>query len=87
MSSTAIPKFDKNLRRLDRNTKELVYRKLALFLESKMHPSLRYKAVKALRHLDPPVKEISITMRIRVTLQEYEDHVFLRNIGGHEILP
>jgi hypothetical protein len=26
-------------------------------------------------------------MKIRVTLQEFKDHVYLRNIGGHEILP
>ena len=33
------------------------------------------------------LKEISITMKIRVTLQEFEDRIYLRNIGGHEILP
>jgi hypothetical protein len=32
-------------------------------------------------------KEISITRNIRVTLQEFDDHIYLRNIGGHEILP
>jgi hypothetical protein len=26
-------------------------------------------------------------MSIRVTLQEFEDHVYLRNVGGHDILP
>ena len=53
----------------------------------KTHPSLRYKTVQALKHEDPPVKEISITMRVRITLQEFDDHIYLRNIGGHEILP
>jgi hypothetical protein len=43
--------------------------------------------VQALKHENPPVKEISITMSIRVTLQEFEDHVYLRNVGGHDILP
>lgn len=61
--------------------------KLKLFLQNKAHPSLRYKTVQALRKEDPPVKEISITMSIRVTLQEFDDHIYLRNIGGHEILP
>jgi hypothetical protein len=64
-----------------------VYDKLDLFLQNKYHPSLRYKTVQALKHEDPPVKEISITMKIRVTLQEFEDYIYLRNIGGHEILP
>ena len=81
------PRFEKSMRRLDRKTRELVYRKLDLFLQNKMHPSLRYKTVQALKHLRPPVKEISITMSIRITLQEFEDHVYLRNIGGHDILP
>jgi len=43
--------------------------------------------VQALKNENPPVKEISITMDIRITLQEFEDHIYLRNIGGHEILP
>ncbi len=80
-------RFEKSMRRLDRKTRELVYKKLELFLHNKMHPSLRYKTVQALKHLRPPVKEISITMSIRVTLQEFEDHVYLRNVGGHDILP
>ena len=81
------PRFEKSMRRLDRKTRELVYRKLESFLQNKMHPSLRYKTVQSLKHLRPPVKEISITMSIRVTLQEFEDHVYLRNVGGHDILP
>ena len=81
------PRFRKSLRRLDSQTQERVRRKLKLFLQDKAHPSLRYKTVQALRNEDPPVKEISITMSIRVTLQEFDDHVYLRNIGGHDILP
>jgi len=81
------PRFEKSMRRLDRKTRELIYKKLDLFLQNKMHPSLRYKTVQALKHLRPAVKEISITMSIRVILQEFEDHVYLRNIGGHDILP
>ena len=81
------PRFRKSIRRLDRITQERARRKLKLFLENKSHPSLRYKTVQALRHEAPPVKEISISMSIRITLQEFEDHIYLRNIGGHEILP
>jgi hypothetical protein len=43
--------------------------------------------VQALRNEAPPVKEISVTMSIRITLQEFDDHIYLRNIGGHDILP
>ena len=80
-------RFRKSLRRLDRKTQERVREKLKLFLQDKYHPSLRYKTVQALKHEAPPVKEISITMKSRATLQEFEDHIYLRNIGGHEILP
>ena len=81
------PRFDKSMRRLNQKTRKLIYQKLELFLQNKMHPSLRYKTIQALKHLRPPVKEISISMRIRITLQEFEDHVYLRNVGGHDILP
>jgi len=80
-------RFLKNIARYNRKVRKRVYDKLDLFLQNKYHPSLRYKTVQALKHEDPPVKEISITMKIRVTLQEFEDHIYLRNIGGHEILP
>lgn len=81
------PRFRKSLRRLDPRIQRRVREKLKLFLENKYHPSLRYKTVQALKHEAPPVKEISITMSIRVTLQEFEDCVYLRNVGGHDILP
>ena len=81
------PRFRKSLRRLDSQIQRRVRDKLKLFLENKYHPSLRYKTVQALKHEDPPVKEISINMSIRITLQEFEDHVYLRNVGGHGILP
>ena len=59
------PRFEKSMRRFDRKARELVYRKLELFLQNKMHPSLRYKTVQAFKNVRPPVKEISITMSIR----------------------
>ncbi len=87
MEVVSSPKFLKNIARYDRKTRKRVYKKLELFLENKRHPSLRYKTVQSLKREDPPVKEISITVRIRVTFQEFEDHIYLRDIGGHEILP
>ncbi|GEM_PF-598237 len=79
--------FEKRLMKLDRNIRDKVRKKLKLFLENRNHPSLRYKKVQALRHEKPPVYEISIDMSIRITLQEFDDHIYLRNIGGHAILP
>jgi len=81
------PAFEKNLLKYDAKFREKVKRKLKLFLENKNHPSLRYKKVQALKHEQPPVKEISIDMAIRITLQEFDDFIYLRNIGGHDILP
>ena len=81
------PRYRKSLRRLAPQTQQRVREKSKLFLQDKTHPSLHYKTVQALKHEDPPVKEISITMRVRITLQEFDDHIYLRNIGGHEILP
>lgn len=78
--------FEKRLKRYDQKLRDKVRKKLKLFLQNKNHPSLRYKTIQALKNENPPVKEISITMNIRITLQEFEDHIYLRNIGGHEIL-
>ena len=80
------PLFEKNLKKYNPKFKEKVKQKLNLFIENKFHPSLRYKKVQALKHEDPPVKEISINMDVRITLQEFDDFIYLRNIGGHDIL-
>lgn len=81
------PNYERALLKLDKNLRDKVKEKLKLFLENKKHPSLRYKKVQALKHEKPPVWEISIDMDIRITLQEFDDHIYLRNIGGHNILP
>lgn len=81
------PRFLKSISKYDKKIREKVYKKLELFLENKNHPSLRYKIIRALKNENPAVKEISITMDIRITLQEFKDHIYLRNIGGHDILP
>lgn len=81
------PLFEKNLLKYDAKFRDKVKRKLNLFIDNKYHPSLRYKKVQALKHEKPPVKEISIDMDIRITLQEFDDFIYLRNIGGHDILP
>jgi len=79
--------FEKGLKKLNKDIQQKVRDKLKLFLENKKHPSLRYKKIQALKNEKPPVYEISIDMRIRITLQEFYDHIYLRNVGGHTILP
>jgi len=80
-------RFEKNLSKYGSKFQKKVKQKLKLFIDNKHHPSLRYKTVQALKHENPLVKEISIDMDIRITLQEFDDYIYLRNIGGHEILP
>jgi len=79
--------FEKSLKRFDKPMRDKVKTKLKLFLENRQHPSLRFKKVQALKSEKPPVHEISIDMGVRVTLQIFDDHIYLRNIGGHDILP
>lgn len=79
--------FKKGLQKFRKQDRVKIQKKLHLFLENKYHPSLRYKKVQALKHENPAVFEISITMDVRITLQEFPDHLYLRNIGGHNILP
>ncbi len=79
--------FEKSLKRFDKPMREKVKTKLKLFLENRQHPSLRFKKVQALKSEKPPVYEISVDMEVRVTLQFFDDHIYLRNIGGHDILP
>ena len=81
------PGFEKSLRKYNKDLRLKIKKKLELFLENKRHPSLRYKKVQALKNENPPVWEISIDKHIRITLQEVDDHIYLRNIGGHKILP
>jgi len=81
------PKFEKSLRKCNNDLRLKVKKKLELFMENKNYPSLRYKKVQALKNENPPVSEISINRNIRITLQEFDDHIYLRNIGGHNILP
>ena len=68
MKLVPLQRFEKSLRRYDRKMRERVAKKLELFLKDKMHPSLRYKTVQALKNENPPVREISGTRSIRITL-------------------
>jgi hypothetical protein len=53
MELVTSPQFEKSIRQFDRRTRELIYRKLELFLQNKQHPSLRYKTVHPTHYNSP----------------------------------
>ena len=60
--------------------KRTLKKKLKLLIENPRHPSLRVKKIKGQNH----VFEASITMKIRITWQYYNDGILLRNLGEHD---
>ncbi len=76
--------FDKEFSKLPKNLKESAKKKLQLFLIDPSHPSLRLKKVQGYRET-PPIMELSVTMAIRITFQNFTDFLYLRHIGTHEI--
>ncbi len=81
------PGFEKSLKKYGKDLRLKTKKKLELFMENKRHPSLRYKKIQALKNENPPVWEISIDKDISITLQKFDNHIYLRNIGEHKILP
>ena len=76
--------FEKEFKKLPTDLKELAKKKLQLFLNNPSHPSLRIKKVQGY-HEDPSIMELSVTMAIRMTFQNFSDFLYLRHIGTHEI--
>lgn len=60
--------------------KRALKNKLKLLLENPRHPSLRVKKIKG----QNDIFEASITMKIRITWQYYNDGILLRNLGEHD---
>jgi mRNA interferase RelE/StbE len=60
--------------------KKILKKKLKLLIDNPKHPSLRVKKIKGQKI----IFEASITMRIRITWQYYNDGILLRNIGEHD---
>ena len=60
--------------------KRALKKKLKLLLENPRHPSLRVKKIKGQNNFF----EASITMKIRVTWQYYNDGILLRNLGERD---
>jgi hypothetical protein len=78
------PRFKKAIRQLPPDLQGKAKKKIALFVENPRHPSLRFKRVEGYSE-DPPIMEISVDMKTRITLQIYPDHYYFRHIGTHEI--
>lgn len=76
--------FEKELRRLPVDLKDLAKKKLGMLVERPSHPSLRVKKVQGY-HEDPPIMEMSVTMAVRITFQRFPDFLYLRHIGTHEV--
>ena len=74
--------FEKIFASLPENIREATYRKLEMFLHSISHPSLRVKKIKGTERM----WEMRITMNYRLTFEIWDDAIFLRKIGTHEIL-
>lgn len=60
--------------------KRALKNKLKLLLENPRHPSLRVKKIKG----QNDIFEASITIKIRITWQYYNDGILLRNLGEHD---
>lgn len=76
--------FDKEFKKLSKEHQNLSQKKLELFLTHSTHPSLRIKKVQGY-HEEPPILELSINMSIRMTFQHFEDFIYLRHVGTHQI--
>lgn len=76
--------FEKEFKKLPRDLRELAKKKLALLLDNTSHPSLRVKKVQGY-HEEPPIMEMSVTMAVRITFQQFSDFLYLRHIGTHQI--
>ena len=74
--------FDKAFGKIPKEIRETFYQKLQLFLNNPSHPSLRVKKMRGTQD----IWEMSITMNYRLTFEIWEEGVFLRKIGTHDIL-
>ncbi|QVK17578.1 type II toxin-antitoxin system mRNA interferase toxin, RelE/StbE family [Mycoplasmatota bacterium] len=76
-------RFKKQFKNLETNEQKLFARKMDLFIENELHPSLRTRKLQGNKSL----YESSINKDIRI-IWYYEDdlHIVLIEIGHHDIL-
>jgi len=75
-------KFKKQYKTLPKEIQNAFDKKLMLFLNDMSHPSLRVKRIQGTKNR----WEGSVTMSYRFTFEFFENTVFFRTIGTHDIL-
>jgi mRNA-degrading endonuclease RelE of RelBE toxin-antitoxin system len=75
-------KFKKQYNDLPKEIQTTFDKKLTLFLKNRSHPSLRVKRIQGTKNR----WEGSVTMNYRFTFEFFENTVFFRTIGTHDIL-
>ncbi len=74
-------KFKRELKKLPKEAKIQLEKKLDYFMLDLSYPSLRIKKIKGSFFW-----EMSVNMDIRITFEKEENYFFFRRIGTHEIL-
>ena len=75
-------KFKKGYQTLPEEIQKNFDKKLAIFLNDMLHPSLRVKRIQGTKN----IWEGSVTMKYRFTFELADDKVIFRSIGTHDIL-
>lgn len=75
-------KFKKGYQTLPAEIQKNFDQKLPVFLNDRLHPSLRVKRIQGTKN----IWEGSITMKYRFTFELSDDKVIFRSIGTHGIL-
>ena len=80
---TYTKRFEKHLRALSKNEKDLIKKKVAILAANPFHPSLRAKRIQGTAGLF----ECSVNMDIRIVwYYEGKELIILLDVGHHEIL-
>jgi mRNA-degrading endonuclease RelE of RelBE toxin-antitoxin system len=75
-------KFKKGYRALPVEIQKTFDKKLPIFLNDMLHPSLRVKRIQGTKN----IWEGSVTMKYRFTFELADDKVIFRSVGTHDIL-
>jgi mRNA interferase RelE/StbE len=80
MNLVISPLFKEKVTTFSPKVKELIKKKLELFMDNPKHPSLQSKKIEG----KDSIFESRINLEIRFTWQYGEDCIILRNIGYHD---
>jgi mRNA-degrading endonuclease RelE of RelBE toxin-antitoxin system len=75
-------RFKKSIRKLSKNIRDRVYKRLDDLQKNPMPPGLGFEKLKG--HSDPDIYTIHITGNFKVSMEMQDgDVAFLRNVGNH----